>query len=91
MMKRGNALENYNQLYTEIKKFYDVNDELKNALNLFCLETHNITLDDFFKSWAEKYSKSDNVKDIINALEEANKCPHSISELEDLYETIESF
>ena len=81
----------YNKLLTGIKKFFDVNDDLRNDLNNRCIELYNKTLDEVLETWAGITAKSPHVKEVISYIDDLNEEPHCISEMMEMYDFIDDF
>lgn len=81
----------YNKLLTGIKKFFDVNDDLRNDLNNRCIELYNKSLDEVLVIWSKVTAKSPSVEEVISYMDDLNEGPHCISEMIEMYDFIDDF
>lgn len=86
-------MNKYSTLLSSIKEFFDVNDNLKNELNNIALNEHGKSLEELFELWAKNNSSlpENEYNELINYMNDLNKEPHSISELEELYSFVYDF
>ena len=83
-------MDKYNMLLAAIKEFFNVNDELRNDLNSTCIESYDKSLDEVLEIWTRKEAAGPNYDDILSRLNDLNSDPHSISEMEEMYDFIDN-
>ena len=83
----------YNALLSSIKKFFNVNDNLKNELNNIALNEHGKSLEELFIVWAKNNSSlpENEYNELINYMNELNESPDCISDMEIMYSFIYDF
>ena len=84
-------MSNYEIIYKGLKEFYSVNSDLLSDLERYSEEQTGRNLDENIRLYAEKYANSECFEDIKDGLTELNSEPHSISEMEIMYEIIDGF
>ena len=78
-----------NQLLSAIRSFFDVNDELRNDLNKYCIESCNKNLDEALILWAAMTTESKYYDEALAYYKDLNKGPHSITEMIEMYDFID--
>lgn len=83
-------MDRFNILLEAYKKLFDVNDDLKKELNDISINEHNKNLDDLIVLRAKEASSlsEKDYNEHINFINELNKDPHCITELEIMYSFI---
>lgn len=83
-------MNKYENILEKITNFFDVNEDLRNDLNKIALKEHKITLDRMLRNWSKKISKlnKSRYKEVEKYLDDLNKEPHSIIEMEEMYDFV---
>ena len=83
-------MNKYENILEKISKFFDVNDDLRNDLNKIALREHRITLDEMLRNWSKKIARLNKSRytEVEKYLDELNKEPHCITEMEEMYDFV---
>lgn len=84
-------MDNYTILLDGLKKFYKVNDLLLSDLEKYSIDETGRSLEDNFKLYAANHANKADYETIKTELDYLNSEPHSISEMEIMYEIIDGF
>lgn len=84
-------MDKYKALYNALKTFYKVNPDLLNDLENYSIEETGRSLDANIELYAAKIAESNDYMTIKKEIDYLNEEPHSISEMEIMYELIDNF
>ena len=84
-------MTNYELIFNGLKEFYRVNDVLREDLEKYSMESTNRTIDQNIELFARINANNDYTQQVIEALNDLNREPHCISEMETMYEMIDDF
>ena len=91
--KKVKNMEKYNTILSALTTFFDVNDDLRNELNNLSIEEHGKSLNELIELCAKDSVKlpDSDYNEYLSYLNELNKEPHSISEMDEMYSFIYDF
>ena len=84
-------MDKYNIILEGLKGFYNVNNDLRQDLEQYSIEGTGRTLNQNIELFAKNNANNEYTDQIIEELEALNSAPHSISEMEIMYEFIDDF
>lgn len=84
-------MTNYELILNGLREFYSVNEDLRKDLEEQSMEYTGRSLDTNIKLFAKANANNKYTKQIIKELDDLNSEPHSISEMEVMYEFIDNF
>ena len=84
-------MDKYKALYNALKAFYKVNPDLLSDLEKYSIDETGRSLEDNFKLYAANHANKADYEAIKTELDYLNSEPHSISEMEIMYEIIDGF
>lgn len=84
-------MDKYKALYNALKTFYKVNPDLLSDLENYSIEETGRSLDANIELYAAKIAESNDYMTIKKEIDYLNEEPHSISEMEIMYELIDNF
>ena len=84
-------MTNYELILNGLKEFYKVNDDLRKDLEAYSMENTKRTIAQNIELFAKINDNNDYTQQVIEALNDLNREPHYISEMETMYEMIDDF
>ena len=85
------GMTNYELILNGLKEFYKVNDDLRKDLEAYSMENTKRTIAQNIELFAKINDNNDYTQQVIEALNDLNREPHYISEMETMYEMIDDF
>ena len=84
-------MDEYKAIYDALSEFYRVNEDLRNDLEHYSLKETGRTLTTNIELFAAQNANTEYFDRIMDELNDLNAEPHSISEMEIMYEIIDDF